>query len=111
MTKFKKSRDTIKDKLLGLFPKDYCKKCGRRSWVHGLETLSWSCAYCGNIIYLTYGAFKQQIEIVMMSFSGESFMYSVDKKKIIPKKDEELKALLYSQEKAKKRGKTKGKNK
>lgn len=88
---------SIKD-FSGLSPSCKCRKCGRKMWFPTEETLSWSCINCGNIVYLTYGTFKQQIDIIMASCKRDEFIHSEDREKVVPKKEERLKKLKFSAE-------------
>jgi len=45
-------------------PKDNCSKCNKKLWIEQAEPLVWSCFYCGNLAYFTYGEMIQQIDIV-----------------------------------------------
>lgn len=44
-------------------PSGSCHKCDKTCWVEQAEPLVWSCFYCGNLAYYTYGTMRQQIDI------------------------------------------------
>ena len=76
-------------------PKQRCHKCGKIYWVENVEPFSWSCIYCGNLIYFTYGVFQQQIDIVMKSNRSGEFVYGKTGKTITPVKDESLREIRF----------------
>jgi ribosomal protein L37AE/L43A len=83
-------------------PRQNCHKCGKHYWSYTVAPKTWSCVYCGNLIYFNYGAFKQQIDLVMESHRGEDYVKSTDKTKIYPKLNEEIKRIKFSEKRKQK---------
>ena len=82
----------------GLIPREKCHKCGKNLWEYNDEPYTWSCPYCGNLIYFTYGVLKQQIDIVAehRERRGE-FVKSVSGDTIKPKRNETLKKIRFEE--------------
>ena len=81
-----------------VLPSEACHKCGKVVWTFTDEPYTWSCSYCGNIIYLTYGALRQQIDFLMSNPERRvEFVKSIDGGSIRPKKNEELKRIRFDQ--------------
>ena len=78
-----------------IHPKQNCHKCGKRYWTENVEPFSWSCLYCGNLVYFTYGVFQQQIDIVMKSNRSGEFVYGKSGKTVTPVKDESLREIRF----------------
>lgn len=91
--KAKHSRDNL---VFDGYPKEYCHKCGKRYWDNTVVSKTWGCLYCGNLIYFNYGAFKQQIDLIMESSRGDDFVRSPDGKTIIPKSNAQIKSINFS---------------
>lgn len=91
----KKKTGDLPFSFYNLVPKQACHKCGQRLWSAEAVNLTWSCAVCGNLIYYTYGALKQQIDLVMQSDRGKDYVYSTDGRCILPKKNEELRRIRF----------------
>jgi len=84
------------DGVEGLIPNVKCKKCGKNQWEYTDEPYSWSCPYCGNLIYFTYGELRQQIDVLMASQERRAeYVKSVDGASIKPKRNETLKKLRF----------------
>jgi len=83
------------ENFYNLTPRPHCHKCGKHQWMAEATQLTWSCNACGNLIYYTYGALKQQIDLVFQSHRGDEYVYSPDKKTIVPVKNEELRRIKF----------------
>lgn len=57
---------------------------------------TWGCAYCGNLLYFTYGATRQQIDLVMASPRGHEFARSESGKSIVPIRNQDLLAIDFA---------------
>lgn len=80
------------------FPSESCHKCGKSYWSNTEMKHSWSCVYCGNLIYFSYGSFRQQIDLVLASENRSSeFVRSPCGTKIMPKTNETLKRLRFKE--------------
>lgn len=84
-------------KSYSLWPNEPCHKCANKVWFVG-DYFEWKCPICGNRVYYTYSTFVQQIDIVMSSHRRHEYVYSVDKKTILPKKNEFLKRMKLQAE-------------
>lgn len=90
-------------KQLEGFPNEPCHKCGKRYWSNTEEKYSWSCVYCGNLIYFRYGSFRQQIDLVMEASARNSeFVKTPCGTKIVPKTSETIRKIRF-EEKTKKK--------
>ncbi len=76
-----------------LLPTVNCHKCGTKSWLKEVEPLAWGCSVCGNRVYYTYGALRQQIDIVMSTNRRHEFVRSLDGKCIASKLNDTVKML------------------
>lgn len=79
-----------------MIPNQKCRKCGKKYWVADGDPMTWRCIYCGNYIYFTYGAFKQQIDFIMASRQKE-FVRDEERGTTAPKTSEEIRKIKFDE--------------
>ena len=84
----------------GICPPDSCHKCGKHYWTQSDEPLTWSCLCCGNMAYFTLGRFHQQIDAVLRTARNEDYVINEEGTAVLPKKNNELKAIAFKKKQA-----------
>jgi len=96
MKKHKAANKSSKYGSFTVFPRETCHKCGKKYWQHCVMPKTWSCIYCGNMIYFNYGTFKQQIDLAFESGRRNEYVKSSTGKAILPRVGEDIKNIRFN---------------